>query len=107
MGWMRPEAYKRARKYFGEMMELAQLFQPVLPEEHLEPSNAQRAQAKFDASVHPQFNYTEALCRRMLPTGLEDLAESSAAHVNSSKHGRNSTPKSERRVRPHSLSDVM
>lgn len=67
--WFRPAAYSKAAQYINEVLDLAETLRPVLPEEHLTLLQGSRAEA-FDASLHPQINYTEALCRRWLSSQL-------------------------------------
>lgn len=60
-----PEAYKKVNKYLKEAARVTTTFQPVLAEAWLDPPPGVRG-SRFQASVHPQRNYTEALCRRLL-----------------------------------------
>ncbi|CAK9032606.1 unnamed protein product [Durusdinium trenchii] len=60
-----PEAYKKVNKYLKEAVRVTATFQPVLTEAWLDPPPG-LAGGPFQAAVHPQRNYTEALCRRLL-----------------------------------------
>lgn len=68
--WLKPDAYEKIAKYFGQLFDLARTLEPVLPEDYLRPPLTGGAAAgtpgDFDISVHPQINYTEALCQRLL-----------------------------------------
>lgn len=68
--WLRPEAFKKAHGYLRELLDLTETLEPLLPEEHLVLAQAPKRESHFDASVHPQLNYTEALCRRLLAAEL-------------------------------------
>mmetsp|Transcript_341 Transcript_341/g.1443 ORF Transcript_341/g.1443 Transcript_341/m.1443 type:complete len:114 (-) Transcript_341:48-389(-) len=72
MKWIKPKAYEKMTNYLGEVWDVASTFEPVITEEHLSlPTQSASRREKFDASVHPQVNYTEALCRRWLTRGLD------------------------------------
>ncbi|CAJ1405088.1 unnamed protein product [Effrenium voratum] len=61
-----PNAYKKGHKYLQEAMRVTATFQAVLPEALLDPP-PDVSRGEFDASVHPQRNYTEARqAQRML-----------------------------------------
>ncbi|CAJ1452772.1 unnamed protein product, partial [Effrenium voratum] len=53
-----PNAYKKGHKYLQEAMRVTATFQAVLPEALLDPP-PDVSRGEFDASVHPQRNYTE------------------------------------------------
>eukprot|EP00927_Polykrikos_kofoidii_P010067 TRINITY_DN14252_c0_g1_i1.p1 TRINITY_DN14252_c0_g1~~TRINITY_DN14252_c0_g1_i1.p1 ORF type:complete len:844 (+),score=135.79 TRINITY_DN14252_c0_g1_i1:146-2677(+) len=62
--WLRPAAYKRWSSHFRDFFDVVQSFEPILPEVYLSLPTS-RGGGKFDVSVHPQVNYTHALCRRL------------------------------------------
>lgn len=65
--WLQPQAFDKVSKYLEQAMDVTGTFEAVLPEAWLEPPPALKAKGgHFDAAVHPQVNYSEALCRRLL-----------------------------------------
>merc|ERR1712032_1766121 len=69
--WLMPQTYDKASNYFEQAVVVTSTFEPLVPEIRLEPpvTTKPTRRGSFDASVHPQLNYTEAICRRLVIGG--------------------------------------
>eukprot|EP00933_Yihiella_yeosuensis_P045267 TRINITY_DN40624_c0_g1_i1.p1 TRINITY_DN40624_c0_g1~~TRINITY_DN40624_c0_g1_i1.p1 ORF type:complete len:214 (+),score=36.84 TRINITY_DN40624_c0_g1_i1:27-644(+) len=79
--WLQPEMYEKAKGFIRQAVDVSSTLEPLLPmapKVHPPPRSAADTRpngneggsgVRFDASVHPQLNYTEALCRKLLCPG--------------------------------------
>lgn len=75
--WIQPQLYEKAAAYFEQTVTVTGTFEPVLSECHLNVPPSVQLKRKFDAAMHPQVNYTEALCRllRLKPAAAAEMKQ--------------------------------